>query len=118
MCEIHAIVRAHVAALGGNALISYFLSEFVVMHNPHKNQAQCLIHVGGDSVQVTYFHQVSNLGLHASSFLRISNKYHFNFYKFGRQRKICRRNMLVTQQWSITNPLGCLEMLMKMMQCS
>ena len=70
MCEIHAIVRAHVAALGGNALISYFLSEFVVMHNPHKNQAQCLIHVGGDSVQVTY-HQVSNLGLHA--FLRISN---------------------------------------------
>jgi len=55
VCEIHAIVRAHVAALGGNALISYFLSEFVVMHNPHKNQAQCLIHVGGDSVQVTYF---------------------------------------------------------------
>ena len=52
--EIHAIMRAHVQALGGNALVSYFMSEFVIMHNPHKNQAQCLIHVGGDSVLVAY----------------------------------------------------------------
>lgn len=38
ICEINAIVRAHVLALGGNALVGYFMSEFVVMHNPHKNQ--------------------------------------------------------------------------------
>ena len=31
-------MRAHVLALGGNALISYFMSELVIMHNPHKNQ--------------------------------------------------------------------------------
>lgn len=54
ICEIHAIMRAHVLALGGNALISYFMSEFVILHNPHKNQAQCLIHVGGDAVQACY----------------------------------------------------------------
>ncbi len=40
--EIYAIVRAHVHALGGNGLVSYFMSEFVVMHNPHKNQVKYL----------------------------------------------------------------------------
>ena len=38
ICEIQCIVRAHVMSLGGNALLSYFMSEFVIMHNPHKNQ--------------------------------------------------------------------------------
>jgi len=54
ICEIQCIVRAHVMSLGGNALLSYFMSEFVIMHNPHKNQAQCLLHVGGDAVLVNF----------------------------------------------------------------
>ncbi|XP_071520255.1 C2 domain-containing protein 5 isoform X1 [Panulirus ornatus] len=52
--EVLALVRAHVAALGGNAMISYFMSECVLLHNPYKNQGQCLINVGGDVVQVQY----------------------------------------------------------------
>merc|ERR1712150_150350 len=54
ICEIYSIVRSHVNALGGNAVVSYFMSEFVVMHSVHKNQAQCLIHIGGDAVKVSY----------------------------------------------------------------
>ena len=38
ICEIYSIVRSHVNALGGNAVVSYFMSEFVVMHSVHKNQ--------------------------------------------------------------------------------
>ena len=38
ICEIQAVVRAHVISLGGNSITSYFMSEFVIMHNPHKNQ--------------------------------------------------------------------------------
>ena len=72
--EVLAIVRAHVSALGGNAMVSYFMTECILLHNPHKNQVcdelrqfmgcafdylllcfrlkgQCLINVGGDVVQ-------------------------------------------------------------------
>ena len=38
ICEIYSIVRSHVNALGGNAVVSYFMSEFVVIHSVHKNQ--------------------------------------------------------------------------------
>ena len=38
ICEIQSIVRAHVLALGGNALVSYFVSVTQLLHNPHKNQ--------------------------------------------------------------------------------
>uniref|UniRef100_A0A8C1X1Z7 C2 domain-containing protein 5 n=1 Tax=Cyprinus carpio TaxID=7962 RepID=A0A8C1X1Z7_CYPCA len=44
------MVRAHVAALGGNAVVSYSMKECVFMENPNKNQAQCLINVSGDAV--------------------------------------------------------------------
>lgn len=50
VAEVFAIVRAHVATLGGNALISFFMEQCVLVHNPHKNQGQCLINVGGDVV--------------------------------------------------------------------
>ena len=40
ICEIYSIVRSHVNALGGNAVVSYFMSEFVVMHSVHKNQVR------------------------------------------------------------------------------
>ncbi|XP_046438599.1 C2 domain-containing protein 5-like isoform X2 [Daphnia pulex] len=49
--EVLGIVRAHVSALGGNAMVSYFMTQCVLLHNPHKNQGQCLINVGGDVVQ-------------------------------------------------------------------
>jgi len=49
--EVLAIVRAHVSALGGNAMVAYFMTQCVLLHNPHKNQGQCLINVGGDVVQ-------------------------------------------------------------------
>ena len=55
IAEVLAIVRAHVTALGGNAMVAYFISENVLLHNPHKNQGQCLINVGGDVVQVSYY---------------------------------------------------------------
>lgn len=53
--EVLAILRAHVTALGGNAMVAYFMSECVLYHNPHKNQGQCLINVGGDVVCATYY---------------------------------------------------------------
>jgi len=33
-----AIVRAHVTALGGNAMVAYFMNECILLNNPHKNQ--------------------------------------------------------------------------------
>ncbi|XP_037396041.1 C2 domain-containing protein 5 isoform X14 [Pygocentrus nattereri] len=50
IAEVFAMVRAHVAALGGNAVVSYNMKECVFMENPNKNQAQCLINVSGDAV--------------------------------------------------------------------
>ncbi|XP_019745939.1 C2 domain-containing protein 5 isoform X2 [Hippocampus comes] len=50
VAEVFAMVRAHVAALGGNAVVSYSMKECVLMENPNKNQAQCLINVSGDAV--------------------------------------------------------------------
>ncbi|XP_039617522.1 C2 domain-containing protein 5 isoform X4 [Polypterus senegalus] len=50
IAEVFAMVRAHVAALGGNAVISYIMKECVFMENSNKNQAQCLINVSGDAV--------------------------------------------------------------------
>lgn len=44
------MVRAHVAALGGNAVVSYIMRQCVFNENANKNQAQCLINVSGDAV--------------------------------------------------------------------
>lgn len=38
IAEVMAICRAHVAALGGNALVSYQMSECVLEDNIQKNQ--------------------------------------------------------------------------------
>jgi len=38
--EVTAILRGHVSALGGNALVSYFMTELSLLHNPHKNQVR------------------------------------------------------------------------------
>ncbi|KAK7500427.1 hypothetical protein BaRGS_00008334 [Batillaria attramentaria] len=52
--EVMAIVRGHVAALGGNALVGYQMNHCVLFSSLHKNQAQCLINVCGDAVQISY----------------------------------------------------------------
>lgn len=38
-----AVVRAHVTALGGNALVSFYMTELILVDNPHKNQVKILI---------------------------------------------------------------------------
>ncbi|XP_050437387.1 C2 domain-containing protein 5 isoform X3 [Adelges cooleyi] len=55
VAEVMAIVRAHVTALGGNAMVAYFMNECILLNNPHKNQGQCLLNVGGDVVEVSYY---------------------------------------------------------------
>ena len=52
--EVLGILRSHVGCLGGNAVTSYFLSYCVINYFPHRNQAQCLVNVGGDVVSVQY----------------------------------------------------------------
>lgn len=58
MTEILAIVRAHVASLGGNAVVAFQMTQCVLLHNPHKNQGQCLINVAGDAVLIHYHSQI------------------------------------------------------------
>uniref|UniRef100_U5EQC8 Putative ca2+-dependent phospholipid-binding protein n=1 Tax=Corethrella appendiculata TaxID=1370023 RepID=U5EQC8_9DIPT len=53
--EVLAVVRAHITALGGNAMVAFYMTELVLIDNVHKNQAQCLVSVGGDVVFVSYF---------------------------------------------------------------
>jgi len=52
LSEVLAMVRANVLSLGGNALVSFRLNECILLDNPHRNQAQCLINVSGDAVRV------------------------------------------------------------------
>ncbi|XP_037302604.1 uncharacterized protein LOC115440968 isoform X3 [Manduca sexta] len=52
--QVLAIVRAYTAALGGNALTSFYITQLMLQDNAHKNQGQCLLSVGGDVVHVTY----------------------------------------------------------------
>ncbi|XP_070556208.1 C2 domain-containing protein 5-like isoform X2 [Ptychodera flava] len=52
--EVQAMIRSHVLALGGNAIVAYDMIECVLSENPHKNQCQCLINVTGDAVRVIH----------------------------------------------------------------
>ena len=52
MLEALSIARAHVAALGGNALLSYRLSEVVFIEHPQKSQVTCAC----STAQVTFCH--------------------------------------------------------------
>ena len=40
LAEVLAICRAHVASLGGNALVAYRMTECVLEDNMHKNQVR------------------------------------------------------------------------------
>ncbi|XP_017847632.1 C2 domain-containing protein 5 isoform X5 [Drosophila busckii] len=53
--EMLAVVRAHIASLGGNAMVSFYLTEMILFDNQHKNQGQCLVSIGGDAVYVSYY---------------------------------------------------------------
>ena len=52
VAEVLALMRAHVAALGGNALLAFNLNQCVLLDNPNRNQAQCLINITGDAVRL------------------------------------------------------------------
>lgn len=52
--EVLALIRAHVTALGGNAMVAFYMTEMTLNESIHKNQGQCLISVGGDVVSVSY----------------------------------------------------------------
>ncbi|XP_055637373.1 C2 domain-containing protein 5 [Toxorhynchites rutilus septentrionalis] len=53
--EVLAVIRAHVTALGGNAMVTFYMTELVLVDNLHKNQGQCLMSAGGDVVCVSYY---------------------------------------------------------------
>lgn len=36
-------------------MVSFYMTEIYLVDNPHKNQGQCVISVGGDVVFVSYF---------------------------------------------------------------
>ncbi|XP_077518520.1 C2 domain-containing protein 5 isoform X3 [Amblyomma americanum] len=67
MTEVLAIVRAHVASLGGNAVVAFQMTQCVLLHNPHKNQGQCLINVAGDAVLIHYHSQIPDAELSGKS---------------------------------------------------
>lgn len=50
--EVFAMVRAHVAALGGNAVVSYSMKECVLMENPNKNQVTS--HIVNTHILITW----------------------------------------------------------------
>ena len=43
--EVLAIVHAHVTALGGNAMVEYYMSECVLYHNAHKKQIRVFFYI-------------------------------------------------------------------------
>ncbi|XP_064482437.1 C2 domain-containing protein 5-like isoform X3 [Ornithodoros turicata] len=54
MTEVLAIARAHVASLGGNAIVAFRVTHWILHHSLHKNQGQCLVSVAGDAVRLCY----------------------------------------------------------------
>ncbi|KAJ3105317.1 hypothetical protein HDU97_008214 [Phlyctochytrium planicorne] len=53
LSELHALVRSHTAALGGNALLSFNVDQFLFQESI-KNQGYSFLSVSGDVVEVTY----------------------------------------------------------------
>ncbi len=51
LVELNAIIRAHTAALGGNAILSFTADQSLV-NESIKNQCYALISVSGDVVRV------------------------------------------------------------------
>jgi hypothetical protein len=55
LLECMSLARSHVQSLGGNAMVAYKMTECILLDNPHKNQAQCLINITGDAVQTAKY---------------------------------------------------------------
>ncbi|KAH3763494.1 hypothetical protein Pelo_4678 [Pelomyxa schiedti] len=53
LCDALAVVRSHVNARGGNALLNYSLDVCSIKHSPQREQAYCLLSVSGDAVRCT-----------------------------------------------------------------
>ncbi|CAN0265311.1 unnamed protein product, partial [Hapterophycus canaliculatus] len=54
LAKVHAVLRANVAALGGNALLSYRLLPQESGGKIYKNQVYNMISVRGDAVVIEY----------------------------------------------------------------
>ncbi|VDK75856.1 unnamed protein product [Dibothriocephalus latus] len=59
-CFVHAsvadaqsVISAHTISFGGNALLSYHISELLIIRPPSRNQAQCILNLCGDMAYVT-----------------------------------------------------------------
>ena len=58
--EAQAIMRAHVASLGGNVLFEFRINELVLIDGPQKLQAQILLSISGDAAHVSYENRPSS----------------------------------------------------------
>ncbi|CAG0895331.1 unnamed protein product [Cyprideis torosa] len=52
LAEVLAIFRSHVAAIGGNAVLCFYIQLGEMEYSANRNQAQYLVHVGGDAVRL------------------------------------------------------------------
>lgn len=57
--EAQAMLRAHVASLGGNVLMTFRVKELVLCEGPQKSQAQILLNVSGDAANVNFSSSLS-----------------------------------------------------------
>jgi len=49
LTEVNAIIRAHVAAIGGNALIGYRIESLMIVEDNSKDKGYSLVSVSGDA---------------------------------------------------------------------
>ncbi|KAM3183268.1 hypothetical protein ACTXT7_010695 [Hymenolepis weldensis] len=52
--EAQSVAAAHTVGLGGNAFLSYQISEMLILRPTSRNQAQCLINLCGDMVRTSF----------------------------------------------------------------
>uniref|UniRef100_A0A4W3K680 C2 calcium dependent domain containing 5 n=1 Tax=Callorhinchus milii TaxID=7868 RepID=A0A4W3K680_CALMI len=71
IAEVFAMVRAHVAALGGNAVVSYIMKQCVFMENPNKNQVALCPALQGEEKELTYFDNLA-ISLQAQCLINVS----------------------------------------------
>ncbi|XP_022657376.1 C2 domain-containing protein 5-like isoform X3 [Varroa destructor] len=84
--EVLAIARCHVAALGGDALLSFRMDHQLLLHGAHKHQGQCLVSVQGDAVLLEKLANTTNGSAHSADLVNPSNfEYDDRICRSGRQ---------------------------------